>query len=262
MPADNSLYDTFADSWWDENNFLHTLKTGLNPARFAYFVDAINKQGFTPSNIHLLDVGCGGGILSEEFSRLGCIVCGLDVSAASITTARNHALHEKLAIEYRVGTAEALPYDAGSFDVVVCCDMLEHVTNIEEVIIESARVLKPGGLFLFDTINRTLRSYLETILVGQELPFTRFFAPGTHDWNQFIRPHELNAQLRKHALQMVDIRGLRPGITPFATALEIFRLKFGQINFAEFGRRLNFRHGGSLDGSYIGYAQRQTIMNQ
>jgi 2-polyprenyl-6-hydroxyphenyl methylase/3-demethylubiquinone-9 3-methyltransferase len=261
LPADNSLYDIHAAGWWDENNFLHTLKTGLNPARFDYFVGILRSRGMQPAALRVLDVGCGGGFLSEEFSRLGCSVCGIDISAASITTAIEHARQVQLDIDYCVATAEALPLAAGSFDVVICCDVLEHVKNVEKVVQEAARVLKPNGLYLFDTINRSPRSFIETILVGQVLPFTRFFAPGTHDWRQFIRPDELKTIFVKRGLVPIEICGLQPGISMLETAVEIFRLKLGRISFGQFGRRLRFRHGGDTSGSYIGHAERKSFTN-
>ena len=254
MPADNTLYDTYASDWWNENSFLHLLKTGLNPARFGYFLNILKTRGLEPASLRVLDVGCGGGILSEEFAHAGCKVSGIDLSAASIATAQSHAAQEKLEIDYRVGTAEALPFLAGSFDVVVCCDMLEHVTDVSKVVAEAARVIKPRGLYLFDTINRTPQSYIETILFAQQVPFTRIFAPGTHDWRQFIRPDEMIKHLEKHCLQPGELTGLHPGISPQAVSNEISRLKRGEINYAEFGRRLKFQTGGGTTGNYIGYA--------
>ena len=264
MPADNSLYDTYAGDWWNENSFLHLLKTGLNPARFGYFQSIFTERGLEPASLRVLDMGCGGGILSEEFARTGCTVSGIDQSAASIATAKNHALQEKLEIDYRVGAAEALPFLAASFDVVICCDMLEHVADVDKVVAEAARVLrspdpvsgKPGGLYLFDTINRTAQSYIETILFAQELPFMRIFLPGTHDWRQFIRPDEMIRYLEKNGLRLRELTGLQPGIPSQAVSAEISRLKHGEINYAEFGRRLKFKIGGGTNGNYIGYAVR------
>jgi len=254
MPADNELYNLYGASWWQEDSFLHTLKTGLNPARFGYFVKVFDRLGIKPEGLRVLDAGCGGGILSEEFARLGCRVTGIDLSFRSCGTARQHAGEQGLTIDYLSGSDEALPFGGGSFDVVVCCDVLEHVSDVEAVIAETARVLRPGGLYLFDTINRTAQSYFETILVGQELPFTRFFAAGTHDWGQFIRPEEIERMLEKNKLAVGELTGLGPGISPLATLTAILLLKTGRINFAEFGRRLKFRYGGGMGGSYIGFA--------
>jgi 2-polyprenyl-6-hydroxyphenyl methylase / 3-demethylubiquinone-9 3-methyltransferase len=256
LPADNTLYDTYANDWWNEDSFLHLLKTGLNPARFGYFLNILKTRGLEPTALRVLDVGCGGGILSEEFARAGCTVSGIDQSAASLTTAKNHAKREKLEIDYRVGAAEELPCPSASFDVVVCCDMLEHVEDVNKVVAEAARVLRPGGLYLFDTINRTAQSYIETILFAQELPFMRIFLPGTHDWHQFIRPDEMTKYLEKHGLQPGELTGLQPGISSQAVSREITRLKHGEINYAELGRRMKFQTGGGTTGNYIGYAVR------
>ncbi len=259
MPADNSLYDTHASKWWDETSFLHLLKTGLNPARFGYFLTVFKHLGLASASLRVLDVGCGGGILSEEFTRLGCQVSGLDQSAGSIATAQAHARQEKLEIAYQVGAAESLPFESASFDAVVCCDVLEHVTALEKVVAEAARVLKPGGLYLFDTINRTFQSYIETIFFSQVLPFTRIFAPGTHAWHQFIRPDEMKKNLKVYGMELRELTGLQPGIPSRAVSAEISRLKRGEINYAEFGRRLKFRTGGAIGGNYIGYAVRQRL---
>jgi 2-polyprenyl-6-hydroxyphenyl methylase/3-demethylubiquinone-9 3-methyltransferase len=166
----------------------------------------------------------------------------------------SHAQRENLEIDYRVGIAEALPFPVASFDVVVCCDMLEHVADVSKVIAEAARVIKPGGLYLFDTINRTLQSYLETILVAQELPFMRIFLPGTHDWRQFIRPEEMASYLEMHNLRLGELTGLQPGISAQMVGKEISRLKRGEITYAELGRRMKFQTGGGTNGNYIGYA--------
>jgi 2-polyprenyl-6-hydroxyphenyl methylase / 3-demethylubiquinone-9 3-methyltransferase len=267
VPADNTLYDLYANEWWNENSFLHLLKTGLNPARFGYFLTVFKRLGLNPASLRVLDVGCGGGILSEEFARLGCQVSGLDQSAGSIATAQAHARLGDLAIDYRVGKAEMLPFESASFDVVVCCDMLEHVAEVGKLVAEAARVLrgsdsasgKPGGLYLFDTINRTFQSYFETIFISQVLPSTRIFAPGTHAWRQFIRPDEIKKHLKQHKLQLCELTGLQPGISSSLVGVEISRLKRGDINYAEFGRRLKFQTGGGINGNYIGYAERKGL---
>jgi 2-polyprenyl-6-hydroxyphenyl methylase / 3-demethylubiquinone-9 3-methyltransferase len=259
MLADNTIYNTYATEWWHEDSFLHLLKTGLNPARFGFFLDVANKLGLKMAGLQVLDVGCGGGILSEEFAGQGCMVKGIDLSAASIDTARKHARQQQKNIEYLVASGERLPFRCASFDVVVCCDVLEHVTNLTWVISEVARVLKPGGLYLFDTINRTRQSYIENILIAQELPFTRFFAPGTHAWQQFIQPDEIRAQLESNGLQLRQLTGLQPGIPSSDVFREILKLKMGKSNFATFGSRLKFQTGAGLDSSYIGYAERSSF---
>lgn len=125
---------------------------------------------------------------------------------------------------------------------------------MESAIEEASRVLKPAGMYLFDTINRTIPSYFENIFIAQELPLTRFFPPGTHAWRQFIPPLQLTAVLKAHKLNICKLTGIQPGISTFQTAMEILRLKTHQITFAEFGHRLKFQQNESLRGSYMGFA--------
>jgi 2-polyprenyl-6-hydroxyphenyl methylase / 3-demethylubiquinone-9 3-methyltransferase len=132
--------------------------------------------------------GCGGGFLAEEFARLGFDVVGVDPSAVSIEAARAHAAASSLNIDYRVGAGEQLLVEDGMFDVAYCCDVLEHVSDLDRVISETARVLKPGGLYLFDTVNRTLQSKLVAIKIAQEWPLTRVVDTPMHDWQMFIKP--------------------------------------------------------------------------
>jgi len=150
------------------------------------------------------------------------------------------------------------PFSNQSFDIVLCCDVLEHLESLETALQEAARVLKPGGLFLFDTINRTFQSYIETILIGQELPLTRFFAQGSHDWKQFIKPEELSSACKSNGLSIKSLTGFQPKISKRQTIIEIMRLKLTWINFAEFGRRLKFEQCTSLSGSYLGYAVKES----
>src|SRR5215216_2632659 len=144
MAINNAVYDSL--SWWDEDGLLQALRA-LNPTRFSYMRRILVEElRLNPVGLKTLDIGCGGGILAEEFARLGCAVTGLDLSEPTLKAARLHAQETGLSIDYRQGTAEALPFADGAFDVVYCCDVLEHVSKPDKVIAESARVLKPGGV--------------------------------------------------------------------------------------------------------------------
>jgi 2-polyprenyl-6-hydroxyphenyl methylase / 3-demethylubiquinone-9 3-methyltransferase len=270
MPANNQIYDQQAAGWWDENHFLHMLKTGLNPARFGYFRQVLTQLGREPQQLRGLEIGCGGGLLTEEFARLGFQMTGIDQSAASILVARSHARQENLAITYLVGNGEKLPFAAASFDLVICCDVLEHVLNVDKVLSEAARILrnpdpalgKSGGLFCYDTLNRTLQSYFETIFIGQICPLTSFFAPQTHNWQQFIRPNELLASLKQNGLENQGLTGLVPGCAAPLTAFYLVLRKLGRLSFAELGRKLKFIHrNGQTGGSYAGYAIKKHIQS-
>src|SRR5688572_17990692 len=142
--------------WWDECQPLSALLTMMNPGRFEYFRAILTERLHrAPRGKTALDIGCGGGLLAEEFARLGCVVTGIDPAESALETARAHAARSRLAIDYRHGTGEELPLTNASFDIAYSCDVLEHVSDVDLVIAEIARVLKPGGVFFFDTINRT-----------------------------------------------------------------------------------------------------------
>jgi 2-polyprenyl-6-hydroxyphenyl methylase / 3-demethylubiquinone-9 3-methyltransferase len=255
MPVDNDLYDSLADSWWGEDGVLATLRA-LNPTRFGYMRRVLAASGLDLQGRKTLDVGCGGGILAEEFARLGCDVTGIDPSQPSIEAARDHARREGLAIEYRVGTGEALPFPDSSFEIVYCCDVLEHVDDLPRVISEVARVLAPGGVFLYDTINRTLRSKLVAIKLLQEWRSTRLLPPDLHDWNHFIKPRELHSLLVARGLKPQGLTGLRPGVNPLR-AIRILRDRSrGKLNYFEALQRLEMRESGDTSLSYMGWARK------
>jgi 2-polyprenyl-6-hydroxyphenyl methylase / 3-demethylubiquinone-9 3-methyltransferase len=255
MPVDNQLYDRLGDRWWDSNSSLYTLRSALNPARFPYLRRTmVDTLGIDPEGAAVLDVGCGGGFLAEEFAALGCRVTGVDPSSASIAAARNHAEQGGLAIDYAEASGEALPFGDGSFEVVYCCDVLEHVDDVAKTVDEIARVVKPGGAFLFDTINRTWRSKLVMIKLMQEWDSTRCMEPNLHDWNMFIRPEEL----RRH----IETANLKPGpmtgIAPKASPPKLFSLlrarRRGALDYAEFGERMRMRESRDKSILYAGYA--------
>ncbi|MGE5250214.1 MAG: bifunctional 2-polyprenyl-6-hydroxyphenol methylase/3-demethylubiquinol 3-O-methyltransferase UbiG [Bacteroidota bacterium] len=255
MPVNNRIYTTESGGWWDENHFLHLLKTGINPARFAYFRDALaGELSIEPAGLSVLDVGCGGGILSEEFAALSCRVTGIDLSAASLSVARDHAARSGLRVDYCQAGAERVPFDAAAFDVVLCCDVLEHVDDPGQVIREAARLLKTGGILFYDTINRTDASRAENIIVAQQFPLTRFFPPDTHVWEKFITPQELLVFFERAGLENRAMTGLRSGLSNLSAAGLLIRRKLGLLTFAELGRRLHFITGGDLHASYLGWA--------
>jgi len=254
MPADNEIYNSPGDIWWDESQPLHAIRTGLNPARIEYFASAFAAQDLDPAGKVVVDVGCGGGLLAEEIARLGAAVIGVDPSVGSITTARAHAAQAGLDIDYRIGPGEHLPVDDACADVVYCVDVLEHVADLDAVVAETARVLKPGGLFLFDTINRTRLSKFVMIKLSQEWSGTAWMPAGLHDWDQFITPGELRATLAGHGLHVHAMAGMSPGISPPALIRVMRQLKKGRFSYAEFGRRASFALGKDLRITYIGHA--------
>lgn len=253
----NSIYDELAETWWDENQFLHLLKAMVNPWRVPYFKNALTKHyGQDLSQVRLLDIGCGGGVLTEEFALMGCRVAGIDISPRSIAVAQAHADKSGLSIDYRIGEATNLPFEDGNFDAVSCCDMLEHVADWERVIAEAARLLKPGGLFLFDTINRTQKSKAVMIRGLQETSFTKLMPPDTHIWEMFIKPDEIGTVLQKQGMTAQDMQGSKMSKSPLATLWDVRQKKQGKITFGELGRRLELKLDRDLSLNYLGYARK------
>ncbi len=254
MGIDNQIYNRIGDSWWDEANPLNMLHGSFTPGRFAYFRAVLERTGLDPTGLRALDVGCGGGFMAEEFARLGCRVLGVDPSAVSVKTARRHADSSTLEIEYAVATGEQLPLDSETFDLACCCDVLEHVSDLDLVIKETARVLKPGGLYLFDTINRTTASKVLAIKVMQDWRLTRVVDTQLHSWEMFVKPTELEETLRRHTLRLGEITGLGPRSNKAALLWNFFQARRGRITFGQLSRRMDVGQVRNTAVSYLGYA--------
>jgi 2-polyprenyl-6-hydroxyphenyl methylase / 3-demethylubiquinone-9 3-methyltransferase len=260
VPVDNQLYDRLSKTWWDENSTLGLLRTKLGPVRFGYFRKIlIERQQRDLQEIKVLDVGCGGGLLSEEFARLGCQVTGIDPSERSLGTARRHALLSNLQISYQRGTGEQIPFANASFDVVVCCDVLEHVNDVAQVVHEIARVLRPGGIFFYETINATFLSWLTVIKVAQEWRITRFFPPNLHDSKQFVKPRGLQFCMQRCCLENREMRGICFRGNLLIVIVGLFRYQRGSISLAEMANALHFREGRNTSVLYMGYALKRGI---
>ena len=255
MPVDNQLYDRLSDTWWNDDSVLSLLRTSINPARFGYMrrvlVDTLRVD---PQGKTALDVGSGGGLLAEEFARLGCRVTGIDPSTQSVETARAHAATEGLDIEYTTGFGEDLPFPDASFDIAYCCDVLEHVNDLDKALAETARVLKPGGLYMYDTINRTRRSRLVVINLLQEWRSTALMEPNLHDWDMFIKPEELEAAMARAGLEGRDTVGIGPARNPIGLLVDMRRRARGDMTYGEFGARNKFKEMRDKSLLYAGYA--------
>jgi 2-polyprenyl-6-hydroxyphenyl methylase/3-demethylubiquinone-9 3-methyltransferase len=257
MPVDNDLYTRDAHTWWDEESFLHILRVGVNPVRVEYIDDVLSRMGQGRTGLNVLDVGCGGGYLPEELTHLFGQVYGVDASRTSLAAAHRHAIQMGLKVAYRVARAESLPFADAVFDVVTCCDVLEHVGDLDRTLAEVARVLKPGGIFIYDTINRTFMTWLGIIFVAQEFPLTRFFPEKTHDWHMFIRPEELKVALLRQGIVTVDVRGMSPAVSPLHHFWLIANMKWGRLSYREYGLRTRLHLSHDLTMNYIGYGDLQ-----
>jgi 2-polyprenyl-6-hydroxyphenyl methylase/3-demethylubiquinone-9 3-methyltransferase len=253
MPVDNDLYSRDAHTWWDEESFLHILRVSVNPVRVEYIEDVLSRVGQGRNDLSILDLGCGGGYLPEELTRLFSQVYGVDASRNSLAVAHEHACHTDLQISYRVARAESLPFAEASFDVVTCCDVLEHVDDLDRTLAEVARVLKPGGIFIYDTINRTFMTWLSVIFVAQEFPPTRFFPVKTHDWRMFIRPEELKTVLIRHGIINHDVKGMSSAVNPLHHFWLIVNMKWGKLNYREYSLRTRLHLSQDLTMNYIGF---------
>ena len=254
MPVDNAIYTTPGDIWWDENQPLSSLRTAINPGRIGYLRRILKETGFQTSDARALDVGCGGGLMAEEVAAMGFAVTGVDPAAAAIDVAAQHARRSGLDIAYQVAAGEALPFEEGQFDLVYCCDVLEHVADLPRVIAESARVLRSGGFYFFDTVNRTNASKLLMIKLFQEWRLTAWMPRDLHSWDRFIKPAELTDLLADSGLELGGLTGLAPSAPPPQLILDLVRLRLGRFSFGEFGRRSMFRETSDKSVVYAGYA--------
>jgi ubiquinone biosynthesis O-methyltransferase len=200
-----AMYETYADDWWTERTRWLRLLHNMVPPRLAYFNPIVGDwQGKSA-----LDLGCGGGFMAEALARQGAQVIGVDPAQSAIAAAKRHAEMNGLSIDYRVGSGEHLPVAENAVDIVLCVDVLEHVRDLDAVMGEIRRVLKPGGLFLFDTINRTWLARLVIVVLGEMV--LRLGPRGTHDPELFIRPEELKVSLERHKFTMLaPLAGIGP----------------------------------------------------
>ncbi|PUB77115.1 MAG: bifunctional 3-demethylubiquinol 3-O-methyltransferase/2-polyprenyl-6-hydroxyphenol methylase [gamma proteobacterium symbiont of Ctena orbiculata] len=199
--AEVSKFEELASRWWDPHSEFKPLHE-INPLRLDYILR------FTPlEGRRVLDVGCGGGILSESMAAHGAQVTGIDMGEAPLQVARLHLLESGLEINYERIPVERLAREQPeSFDLITCMEMLEHVPDPTSVVSACARLVKPGGRLFFSTINRNPKSYLFTILGAEYL--LKLLPKGTHDYAKFIRPSELHAWMRKAELNSLGMTGM------------------------------------------------------
>ena len=200
-PAEIAKFEELAARWWDPHSEFKPLHD-INPLRLDYIERLEPLRGK-----RVLDVGCGGGLLSEGMAARGAQVTGIDMGEAPLSVAKLHLYESGLEVDYRQITAESMAAEhPGGFDIVTCLEMLEHVPAPDSVIAACARLVKPGGLVVFSTINRNPKSYLFAI-VGAEYVL-RLLPRGTHDFRKFIRPSELDTWARAAELELRDITGM------------------------------------------------------
>ena len=211
-PAEVAKFSAIAAEWWDPTGKFAPLHK-FNPVRLGFIREQVaahlgrDARSLKPfEGLSLLDIGCGGGLLSEPMARLGFAVTGADASERNIGTARSHAAQSGLEIDYRATTAEALVEEDRGFDVVLNMEVVEHVADVDAYLAACTALVKPGGMTLVATMNKTLKS-LALAKIGAEYVLG-WLPRGTHDWNRFIPPAQLKASLEESGLTILKTQGV------------------------------------------------------
>jgi len=210
--AEIAKFSAMADDWWDPTGDFKPLHK-FNPVRLTYIrdwalkhFDRVENQRQPLQGLTVLDIGCGGGLLTEPLTRLGANVTGIDAGAKNIAVAKVHAERSGLSIDYRETTSEALAAEGAKFDIVLNMEVVEHVDNVPLYMKSCADLVAPGGLLFSATINRTARA-LAFAKFGAEYVL-RWLPRGTHDWNKFLTPDELKSLITRNGLKIIEETGV------------------------------------------------------
>ena len=204
-------FSKLADEWWDPEGKFKPLHN-FNPVRLRYIKDTITKKFGNKSeklplkDIKILDIGCGGGLLSEPLSRLGATVTGIDASDRNIKIAKMHLKKSKLDINYYCSSPESFEAKE-KFDVVLNMEIVEHVDNVDFFLLKSSELLKKDGLMFIATLNKTLKSYVFAIIGAEYI--LRWLPIGTHDWNKFLKPDDLINICKNNSLNLNNLIGVK-----------------------------------------------------
>jgi 2-polyprenyl-6-hydroxyphenyl methylase/3-demethylubiquinone-9 3-methyltransferase len=211
-PAEIDRFSALADAWWDPEGDFRPLHR-FNPARLGYIRDRVcehfdrDKRSLKPlEGLTVLDVGCGGGLVTEPIARIGATASAIDASERNIGVASLHAEQRGLDIDYRVAAAETLAAEKKQFDIVLALEIIEHVADVDLFMASCVALTKPEGLLIVATLNRTAKAYALAI-VGAEYVL-RWMPRGTHQWNKFVKPSELAQSLTGNGAEIIDMTGV------------------------------------------------------
>ena len=227
MTTESQKFEQYGQEWWNPAGKLFSLHR-INPLRFGYFSSRAGEL----SGKTVLDIGCGGGILAEEFAKAGGKVTGIDLSPVAIEAAKRHAAESGLEIDYRVVAVDKLAMDAPQFDIIVCAEVLEHVDDIDKFLKDALSMLKPGGLLFFGTINKTLKARFLALFMAEDV--LGMVPRGTHSYERFIRPSILKEILEKYGVDIMELKGM--SYDPL---------------------RLEFKISNDTSVNYLGYAKKR-----
>jgi 2-polyprenyl-6-hydroxyphenyl methylase/3-demethylubiquinone-9 3-methyltransferase len=203
-PKEIAHFEELGEDWWDFSGPMRALHA-INPLRVSYIRDAVAKHG-SFEGARILDIGCGGGILCEPLARMGAEMTGIDPAAGNIDIARAHAAPQNLALNYRADTAETLVAEGANFDAVLAMEVIEHVPDQAAFVATACALVRPGGLLIMSTLNRTLKSFALAI-IGAEYVL-RWLPKGTHKWERFVTADELARFMRRSGMRVIDRAGV------------------------------------------------------
>lgn len=211
-PAEIARFSAMAAEWWDPQGKFRPLHK-FNPVRLGFIRDRVaahfrcdSQSGRPIEGLRLLDIGCGGGLVSEPMARLGASVVGADASERNIGVASLHAAEAGVTVDYRATSAEALAEAGEQFDVVLALEVVEHVADLDGFLAACGQMVKPGGLLIAATLNRTPKSFALGIVAAEYI--LGWVPRGTHDWKKFLKPHELAGSLRRAGLSLSEVAGV------------------------------------------------------
>jgi 2-polyprenyl-6-hydroxyphenyl methylase/3-demethylubiquinone-9 3-methyltransferase len=224
-PREIARFDAQAARWWDPKGEMRALHA-INPIRIDYLRERLarhfGKNPVSPrplAGLRILDIGCGGGLLTEALAKLGARMTGVDMAEDALAIAKSHAKASKLATDYRASDIETVAESGATFDAVVAMEIVEHVADLPAFLEAAARCVRPGGALALSTLNRTAKSFLLGIVAAEYV--LRLVPQGTHDWKKFVRPSELARHLRAAGLSVEDKSGI--AVDPFTGRFRLVR---------------------------------------